>query len=119
MRLRSSLTGDQIADLEEEEVIKMHNEWRRESVRHLNSTRRFSRTLANSGTDWPCLLLQILSDAAEFNMESDRVRSERKGQRPALPDQEQAMAIALGERRRAIRRRRREVRVELPYCDFH
>ncbi|KAK8916814.1 hypothetical protein KSP39_PZI022229 [Platanthera zijinensis] len=42
-----------------------------------------------------------------------------QGQRPALPDQEQAMAIALGERRRAIRRRRREVGVELPYCDFH
>ncbi|KAK8918768.1 hypothetical protein KSP39_PZI021391 [Platanthera zijinensis] len=45
--------------------------------------------------------------------------SRMQGQRPALPDQEQAMAIALGERRRAIRRRRREVRVELPYCDFH
>ncbi|KAK8942837.1 hypothetical protein KSP39_PZI008806 [Platanthera zijinensis] len=42
-----------------------------------------------------------------------------QGQRPALPDQEQAMAIALGERRRAARRRRRDVRVELPYCDFH
>ncbi|KAK8962355.1 hypothetical protein KSP40_PGU005024 [Platanthera guangdongensis] len=49
------------------EVIEMHNEWRRESVRHLNSTGRFSRTLANSGTDWPCLLLQILSDAAEVD----------------------------------------------------
>lgn len=49
------------------EVIGMHNEWRKESVRHLNRTGCFSRTIANSGTDWVCLLIQILSDAAEVD----------------------------------------------------
>ncbi|KAK8957865.1 hypothetical protein KSP39_PZI001376 [Platanthera zijinensis] len=42
-----------------------------------------------------------------------------QAQRPPLPDQEEAMTIAMGERRRVAKRRRREVRVELPYCDFH
>ncbi|XP_020590373.1 uncharacterized protein LOC110031493 [Phalaenopsis equestris] len=49
------------------EVLGMHQEWRRAAVMHLNQTGRFSRTLANSATDWPCLLLQILSDAAEID----------------------------------------------------
>ncbi|KAK8923701.1 hypothetical protein KSP39_PZI019443 [Platanthera zijinensis] len=43
----------------------------------------------------------------------------RHGQRPPLPDQEEAMAIAMRGRRRGQLRRRREVRVDLPYCDFH
>ncbi|KAK8951740.1 hypothetical protein KSP39_PZI003777 [Platanthera zijinensis] len=43
----------------------------------------------------------------------------RQGQRPPLPDQEEAMAIAMRGRRRGQPRRRREVRVDLPYCDFH
>ncbi|PKA52815.1 hypothetical protein AXF42_Ash001796 [Apostasia shenzhenica] len=49
------------------EVIGMHQDWRREAVKHLNRTGGFSRTLANSSTDWPCLLLEILSDAAEVD----------------------------------------------------
>lgn len=49
------------------EVLGMHQDWRREAVMHLNRTGSFSRTLANSATDWPCLLLQILSDAAEID----------------------------------------------------
>ncbi|PKU77220.1 uncharacterized protein LOC110107644 [Dendrobium catenatum] len=49
------------------EVLGMHQEWRREAVMHLNRTGRFSRSLVNSATDWPCLLLQILSDAAEID----------------------------------------------------
>ncbi|KAG0464436.1 hypothetical protein HPP92_020055 [Vanilla planifolia] len=49
------------------QVIGMHNEWRREAVRNLNRTGRFSRTIANSATDWPCLLIQILSEAAEVD----------------------------------------------------
>ncbi|RRT75873.1 hypothetical protein B296_00002813 [Ensete ventricosum] len=49
------------------EVIGMHQEWRREAVRHLNWTGGFSRSLANSSTDWPCILLDILSAAAEVD----------------------------------------------------
>lgn len=49
------------------EVLGMHQDWRKEAVMHLNRTGSFSRTLANSATDWPCLLLQILSDAAEID----------------------------------------------------
>lgn len=47
------------------EVIGMQQEWRSEAVRHLNRTGGFSRSLVNSATDWPCLLLEILSEAAE------------------------------------------------------
>ncbi|CAA7407886.1 unnamed protein product [Spirodela intermedia] len=49
------------------EVIDIHQLWRREAVRHLNRTGRFSRSLANSATDWPCLLLELLSNAAEID----------------------------------------------------
>ncbi|MQM01781.1 hypothetical protein Taro_034538 [Colocasia esculenta] len=49
------------------EVIEMHQSWRSEATRQLNHTGRFSRTLANSATDWPCLLLELLSDAAEID----------------------------------------------------
>lgn len=49
------------------EVIGMHQEWRREAVRHLNRTGGFSRSLANSSTEWPYLLLDILSAAAEVD----------------------------------------------------
>ncbi|XP_042387959.1 uncharacterized protein LOC121980053 [Zingiber officinale] len=49
------------------EVIKMHQEWRREAVRDLNRKGGFSRSLANSSTDWPSLLLDILSSAAEID----------------------------------------------------
>ncbi|XP_008809090.1 uncharacterized protein LOC103720902 [Phoenix dactylifera] len=49
------------------EVIGMHQEWRREAVRHLNRTGGFSRPLANSATDWPYLLVEILSEAAQVD----------------------------------------------------
>ncbi|TVU11192.1 hypothetical protein EJB05_44761 [Eragrostis curvula] len=47
------------------EVLRMQEGWRKESVREMNRTGRFSRSLANSATDWPCLLLDVLSGAAE------------------------------------------------------
>lgn len=49
------------------EVIGMHQEWRREAMRHLNRTGGFSRPLANSAIAWPCLLLEILSEAAQVD----------------------------------------------------
>ncbi|CAL5075072.1 unnamed protein product [Urochloa decumbens] len=47
------------------EVLGMQEGWRKEAIREMNRTSRFSRTLANSATDWPCLLLDVLSGAAE------------------------------------------------------
>ncbi|KAJ0988159.1 hypothetical protein J5N97_006515 [Dioscorea zingiberensis] len=47
------------------EVVGLHQEWRKEAVRELNRRGGFSRSLAHSATDWPCLLLEILSGAAE------------------------------------------------------
>ncbi|KAL6592418.1 hypothetical protein ACP70R_049471 [Stipagrostis hirtigluma subsp. patula] len=47
------------------EVLGMQEGWRKEAVREMNRTGRFSRSLANSATDWPCLLLDVLSGAAE------------------------------------------------------
>ncbi|KAF9688263.1 hypothetical protein SADUNF_Sadunf02G0179100 [Salix dunnii] len=49
------------------EVITMHQGWRARAVAHLNRTGGFSRSLANSCTDWPCLLLELLSKAAEID----------------------------------------------------
>jgi hypothetical protein len=47
------------------EVLRMQEGWRKEAVKEMNRTGRFSRSLANSATDWPCLLLDVLSGAAE------------------------------------------------------
>lgn len=47
------------------EVLGMQEGWRKEAVREMNRTGRFSRPLANSATDWPCLLLDVSSGAAE------------------------------------------------------
>ncbi|XP_035816536.1 uncharacterized protein [Zea mays] len=47
------------------EVLGMQEGWRKEAIREMNRTGRFSRSLANSATDWPCLLLDVLSRAAE------------------------------------------------------
>jgi hypothetical protein len=47
------------------EVLGMQEGWRKEAIREMNRTGRFSRSLANSATDWPCLLLDVLSGAAE------------------------------------------------------
>lgn len=47
------------------EVLRMQEGWRKEAVREMNRTGKFSRSLANSATDWPCLLLDVLSGVAE------------------------------------------------------
>ncbi|XP_052178697.1 uncharacterized protein LOC127792286 [Diospyros lotus] len=49
------------------EVIRIQQGWRTNAVRHLNRIGGFSRSLANSATDWPCLLLELLSSAAEID----------------------------------------------------
>ncbi|XP_074365551.1 uncharacterized protein LOC141706668 [Apium graveolens] len=49
------------------EVIKVQQKWRGNAVRELNEKGGFSRSLANSATDWPCLLLELLSAASEFD----------------------------------------------------
>lgn len=49
------------------EVIQVQNSWRRNAIAHLNRTGGFSRSLSNSCTDWPCLLLELLSQAAEID----------------------------------------------------
>lgn len=48
------------------EVIKVQHSWRANAIEDLNRTGGFSRSLANSCTDWPCLLLELLSQAAEI-----------------------------------------------------
>ncbi|KAJ7960333.1 Embryo defective protein [Quillaja saponaria] len=47
------------------EIIEVQQRWRANAFAHLNRTGGFSRSLANSCTDWPCLLLELLSQAAE------------------------------------------------------
>lgn len=49
------------------EVIKVQQGWRANAIAHLNRTGGFSRSLARSCTDWPCLLLELLSQAAEID----------------------------------------------------
>ncbi|KAJ4842893.1 hypothetical protein Tsubulata_013850 [Turnera subulata] len=49
------------------EIVKMQQGWRANAIAHLNRTGGFSRSLANSCTDWPCLLLELLSEAAEID----------------------------------------------------
>ncbi|KAG2716882.1 hypothetical protein I3760_03G148700 [Carya illinoinensis] len=49
------------------QVIKAQQGWRANAIAHLNRTGGFSRSLANSCTDWPCLLLELLSQAAEID----------------------------------------------------
>ncbi|KAL8135789.1 hypothetical protein AgCh_010411 [Apium graveolens] len=49
------------------EVIKVQQKWRGNTVRELNQKGGFSRSLANSATDWPCLLLELLSTASELD----------------------------------------------------
>ncbi|GKV11543.1 hypothetical protein SLEP1_g22792 [Rubroshorea leprosula] len=49
------------------EVIKMQQGWRANAIAQLNRTGGISRSLANSCTDWPCLLLELLSGAAEID----------------------------------------------------
>lgn len=49
------------------EVIRIQRGWRSNAVKELNRTGVFSRSLANSATDWPCVLLELLSNAAEID----------------------------------------------------
>ncbi|XP_078171011.1 uncharacterized protein LOC144565205 isoform X1 [Carex rostrata] len=49
------------------EILEMQKNWRCESVRHLNRTGNFSRSLSNMATSWPCLLIEILSEASEVD----------------------------------------------------
>ncbi|KAL9255293.1 hypothetical protein AKJ16_DCAP17985 [Drosera capensis] len=49
------------------EVIRIQRGWRSNAVKELNRTGGFSRSLANSATDWPCVLLELLSNAAEID----------------------------------------------------
>lgn len=49
------------------EVIRVQQGCRGNAVKHLNRVGGFSRSLANSATDWPCLLLELLSSAAEID----------------------------------------------------
>ncbi|VFQ84787.1 unnamed protein product [Cuscuta campestris] len=58
---RESLAALKLAKV----VMRLQQKWRSNAVKHLNQTGGFSRSLANSATDWPCLLLELLSSAAE------------------------------------------------------
>lgn len=49
------------------EILKVQQGWRVNAIKHLNETGGFSKQLAHSATDWPCLLLELLSDAAEVD----------------------------------------------------
>ncbi|EPS69436.1 hypothetical protein M569_05329, partial [Genlisea aurea] len=49
------------------EVISVQQKWRENAIHDLHAKGRFSRSLANSATDWPCLLLELLSFAADAN----------------------------------------------------
>lgn len=49
------------------EVIRVQGKWRENAIQDLNNTGGFSRSLAHSATDWPCLLLELLSLAAEVD----------------------------------------------------
>ncbi|KAK7333936.1 hypothetical protein VNO80_30717 [Phaseolus coccineus] len=48
-------------------VIELQQGWRANAISHMNHTGVFSRTLTHSCTDWPCLLLELLSQAAEID----------------------------------------------------
>ncbi|XP_057852949.2 uncharacterized protein LOC131063178 isoform X2 [Cryptomeria japonica] len=47
------------------EVLLIHEQWRANAVEHLKRTGKFSRMLAHSATNWPLLLLEILTQAAQ------------------------------------------------------
>lgn len=70
-----SLSVDEVAYYREavaalrlaKEVIQVQQKWRGNAIRELNEKGGFSRSLANSATDWPCLLLELLSAASEMD----------------------------------------------------
>uniref|UniRef100_A0A7N0SXC5 Uncharacterized protein n=1 Tax=Kalanchoe fedtschenkoi TaxID=63787 RepID=A0A7N0SXC5_KALFE len=49
------------------EVIRVQQSWRKNAVAEMNKKGGFSRSLANSATDWPCLLVELLSQSAEMD----------------------------------------------------
>ncbi|KAL7168122.1 hypothetical protein ACSBR2_038546 [Camellia fascicularis] len=53
--------------------------WRANVVKDLNRIGGFSRSLANSATDWPCLLLELLSSATETDYFQPGCSSELTG----------------------------------------
>ncbi|XP_034702415.1 uncharacterized protein LOC117927117 [Vitis riparia] len=59
---REAMVGLRLA----KEVIKVQQGWRANAVAHLDRSGGYSRSLAHSATDWPCLLLELLSQAAEI-----------------------------------------------------
>lgn len=50
------------------EVIQLHQQWRATAAAHLNRMGGFSRSLSNSSTDWPCLLLVLLLEIDYFQV---------------------------------------------------
>ncbi|MED6205642.1 hypothetical protein PIB30_019581 [Stylosanthes scabra] len=48
-------------------VIEVKQGWRANAIAHMNRTGTFSRSLTHSSTDWPFLLLELLSQAAEID----------------------------------------------------
>ncbi|XP_057754481.1 uncharacterized protein LOC130973824 [Arachis stenosperma] len=48
-------------------VLDVQQGWRANAIAHMNRTGVFSRSLTHSSTDWPCLLLELLSQAAEVD----------------------------------------------------
>ncbi|KAL6316009.1 hypothetical protein AAG906_015425 [Vitis piasezkii] len=59
---REAMEGMRLA----KEVIKVQRGLRANAVAHLNLSGSYSRSSANSATDWPCLLLELLSQAAKI-----------------------------------------------------
>ncbi|KAL6317897.1 hypothetical protein AAG906_030804 [Vitis piasezkii] len=59
---REAMVGLRLA----KEVIKVQQGWRATAVAHLNRSGGCSRSSANSATDWPYLLLELLSQAAKI-----------------------------------------------------
>ncbi|KAH9317394.1 hypothetical protein KI387_019163, partial [Taxus chinensis] len=49
------------------EVLSIHEQWRANAVEHLKRTGGFSRMLAHSATNWPLLLMEILTQAAQID----------------------------------------------------
>ncbi|TKY49968.1 hypothetical protein E2542_SST27419 [Spatholobus suberectus] len=72
---KSGLSSEEASYLKEsvaalklaKKVIEVQRGWRANAIAHMNRTGVFSRTLTHSCTDWPCLLLELLSQAAEID----------------------------------------------------
>ncbi|KAI4378263.1 hypothetical protein MLD38_015765 [Melastoma candidum] len=72
-RGRGSLSAEEAAYMREavvalnlaKEILREQHGWRKNAIRELNECGGFSRSLSNSCTDWPCLLLELLSQSAE------------------------------------------------------